>query len=72
LSEDEEKAKLDGEITVLAKTADKNSHKKKLEKLEKKAIEDIKDGKDADPKLAEKIEVQKEEVAADAAEEVKE
>lgn len=60
LSEDEEKAKLDGEIAVLAKTADKNAHVKKLAKLEKKAIEDIKDDKDADPKLAEKIEAEKE------------
>jgi len=39
MTEEDEKKKLDSEITALAKTATKNKNKAKLEKLEKKAAE---------------------------------
>merc|ERR1719197_479819 len=52
LSEEEEKAKLDKEITTLAKTATKNEHKKKLDKLEKKVAENPEKAEKLAPQIA--------------------
>merc|ERR1719506_891345 len=67
LSEDEEKAKLNKEIDTLAKTATKNGHKKKLDKLEAKIAENPEKAE----KLAPLVEAAKKDIEADEEEETK-